>query len=64
MILLNQKLDGSMGVRKLFSRGAKFSRGTYYLPLKTPKNILFCPAKGGGARAPSCPPLRTPMAGS
>jgi len=59
-----------------FQGRSKFSRGgakTYYLPkkcLKTyyfhskkSKNILYWPAKGGGeASAPSCPPLRTPMA--
>ena len=34
----------------------------YYFPPKKLKNILIGPARGlGGARAPSCPPLRTPM---
>jgi len=58
----------------LFQGRAKFSRGrgakTYYLPKKCPKtynflskksyNILFW-AGQGGARDPSCPPLRAPM---
>ena len=64
-----------MGVRRLFSRGGQnFSGGAktyylpkmhlkrYYFPPKKLKNILIGPARGlGGARAPSCPPLRTPM---
>ncbi len=57
--------------------GQKLSRGgrTYFLPKKQRKKILFFPKKsknilflaslgrprGGGARAPPCPPLRTPM---
>jgi len=57
-----------MGVRRLFSRGGQNFPGgakTYYLPKKTPKNILFSSKKSqkhtilasqGGSRAPSCPP--------
>jgi len=43
----------SMGVRRLFSRGGQNFPGggakTYYF------------GRPGGSRAPSCPPLRTPM---
>jgi len=66
--------DRNMGVRRLFSRGGQNFPGgpkTHYLPKKTPKNILFFSKKsqkhtnlagqGVVARAPSCPPLRTPM---
>ena len=63
-----------MGVRRLFSKGGQNFPGggaktyylpnihlkRYYFPQKETKNILFWPAKEG-ARAPSCPPLRTPM---
>jgi len=56
-----------------FQGRAKFSRGgkNILFALKTPKNILFASKKSqkhtilagqGGSRAPSCPPLRTPMA--
>jgi len=54
-----------MGVRRLFSRGAKtyyLSKKhlkTYYFPLKKSKRYYF--GRPGGSRAPSCPPLRTPM---
>ena len=55
-----------------FQGRAKFSRGgqKHTICLKTPKKILFFSKKvqkhtilagQGGARAPSCPPLRTPM---
>jgi hypothetical protein len=61
-----------MGVRRLFSRGGqKFSR-TYFLPKNNEKDTIFPPKRiktyyfwparmGGGAIAPLCPPLRTPM---
>jgi len=54
------------GEGKIFHGGAKTyylpkkHLKTYYFPLKRSKNILFWPARGG-SRAPSCPPLRTPM---
>jgi len=53
------------GEGKIFQGGK-----SYYLPKKPPKNILFFSKKvkkhtilagQGGSRAPSCPPLRTPM---
>jgi len=50
--------------RAKFSRGGKnilFALKTYYFPLKKSKNILCILAGQGGSRAPSCPPLRTPM---
>jgi len=60
----------SRGGQNFPGGGAK----TYYLPKKTlkktPKNILFFSKKSqkhtilagqGGSRAPSCPPLGTPM---
>jgi len=63
-----------MGVRRLFSRGGQNFPGgggkNILFALKTPKNILFSSKKSqkhtilagqGGSRAPSCPPLRTPM---
>jgi len=64
-----------MGVRRLFSRGGQNFPGggakTYYLPKNAPKHTIFFQKsrktfyfgwpRGGGARAPSCPPLRTPM---
>ena len=62
--------------RRLFSRRLQNFPGgrgakPYYLPKKhlkdniffqkNPKSTLFWPARGWGARSPSCPPLRTPI---
>jgi hypothetical protein len=67
-----------MGVRRLFSRGGQNFPGegaktyysiclktpkTYYFPLKKVKKTYYFGQPGGGARSPSCPPLRTPMSG-
>jgi len=50
-------LQISMGVRRLFSRGAGqkhtiYLPKTYYFLSKKSKNILFWPAKGGGGQEP------------
>jgi len=58
------------GEGKIFQEAGGGAK-TYYLPKKMPKNILFSFIKvkkhtilagQGGSSAPSCPPLRTPMA--
>jgi len=56
----------TMGVQRLFYRGGQnFPKvdpgGGKNILFALKHHILFCPAKGGVAIAPSCPPLQTPM---